>query len=397
MSPSPPPPRVPDLVWMMVVTALVVGLLWTVPIAAARDADGVHLWLGGHTLVRAGAAALYDPIAQLSLLSSAFGGAVPDDLWAGRNDLLGAFFYPPPAALLYAPVGLLPVHTATLVLPVVSLVAFLGAGGLLSRVTGLRPFAAVGATLLVPAVFHCHVLGQNGGLALLVLAGASLALCRGRNVLAGVILGALAVKPSWWIAVAWVPLVLGRPRLMLGFGASTAALCLGASAVLGAQPWLDWLALAPDIARLAELPDYPLHLQYSLPGVGRRLLSGAWGARLGGVLAVGALAVGAWKTRALATADLPRALCMAWATASLISPHAHAYDVVGALPGLLLLGARRGLHPAVIVLAVVHHGGQALEGGQGTGWALPPATLGLIAVWLALGSDRLYSSVDSRS
>lgn len=381
------PRRVPDALWLVLVVSIVVGLVWTAPLAAQRNADFVHLWLGGHALVEAGTAALYDPLAQLGLLESALGGAVPDDLWAERNDRIGAFFYPPPAALVYAPLGLLALPTAATVQPLISLLCFGLAGLLLSRWTGLSRLPALAATLWMPAALHSHVLGQNGGLALLVLAAAGLALHERRALLGGALLGLLAAKPSWWVAVAWVPLVLEPRRTVPGFALGTAGVVLGSAVLLGVQPWADWLALAPDIARLDTLPGYPLDLQYSLPGLGRRLVAGPGGAWLGRGLALLVLGIGALRTLRLRE-DLPHALALALCTATLTSPHAHAYDLVGALPGLLLLGARRGLSPVVVAVALAHHGGQALEGGAGTGWALPPATVGLIGVWMVLVDGR---------
>jgi hypothetical protein len=188
-----------------------------------------------------------------------------------------------------------------------------------------------------------------------------------------------------------VPLVLEPRRTIPGFALGTAGVVLGSVVLLGIQPWLDWLALAPDIARLDALPGYPLELQYSLPGLGRRLLGGPAGAWLGRGLALAVLGIGALRTLRHRS-DLPHAVALALCTTTLISPHAHAYDLVGALPGLLLLGARRGLSPVVVAAALAHHGGQALEGGAGTGWALPPATVGLIVVWLILVDGRYLSA-----
>ncbi len=383
-APPPPVPRLPTAPWLGLAVAMAVLLVYTVPVAARRNADFVHLWLGGHALARAGAGGLYDPSVQLRLLQDAFGGAVPDDLWAERNTLVGAFFYPPPAALAYLPLGWLPLATAARIAPLLNLGAVAGAAALLARLTGARRLVALAGALWLPAVLHSHVLGQNGGLALLVLAGGALALHRGRALLGGALLGLLAAKPSWWLAVAWLPLALGAGRAVAGFAGGTAAVVLGSAVLVGVPAWVDWLALAPRIARLDTLPGYPLSLQYSLPGLGRRLMSGPGGPWLGRGLALAALALGARQTRRLWPRDRARALCLALATAMLASPHAHAYDLVGALPGLLLLGARRGGVPAVVVLVLLHHGGQALEGGAGTGWALPPATVGLIAVWAAL-------------
>lgn len=374
----------PPLWAVGLLTALVLAGLLSAPAAGARDGDFVHLWLGGHALWEAGPAALYDPGVHRALLEAAYDGTPPAELWASRNDLFGAFFYPPPTGLAYAPLGALPVRLAG---TLHAGVAWLGvglAGLLLGRWTGLGRVFGLLVVFTTPAVFHNHVLGQNGGWVLLVCAAAGAWLVRGRDVAAGLLLGLLVCKPNWLVAAGCVPLVVGRWRAVGATVGSAVAVSVGAAVVVGPAQWQAWLELAPSLAALSHAPDYPLHLQYSLWGLGRRVAGlGTAGDLLGGGLALGlALATAAVVTRR-SGALVPR-LALGFCAASLVNPHLHPYDVTGGIFAVAVLLARPATRRLGALILVVHHGGQALEGLSGSGWAVAPGTVGLLAAWAAL-------------
>lgn len=348
----------------------------TAPAAAARDGDLVHLWIGGAAAARGEGDRLYDPALHRALLAEAFPGGPPAALWSPRNDALGAFFYPPPAALGYAPLGSLPMRVAARVHPYLHLGAGLGAAAALARLSGLGGWAAAAVVLTAPATFHGHVLGQNGVYTLLLLGLAGLLAARGRAGAGGGLTGLLIAKPSWLLALLPAPLALGGWAAAAG-AVGGAAAAAGASLLLpGPGAWAAFFERLPGLLRLSALPDYPLHLQYGLPAVGQRLGLGA-GAGVGVGLLVWVLTV-----RRARRADPALAFALAVAAAGLTSPHVHPYDLIAGLPGLCLLLARA---PRLGLGALlVHHLGQAAEGLDGSGLALPPATIGALLTWAAL-------------
>lgn len=386
MHPAPEPGAAKPPLWAVaMLAALVAAGLGTAGAAGARGGDFVHLWLGGHAWVTAGADAIYAPEVHRALLGQAYDGAVPDGLWAGRNDRFGAFFYPPVTALAYGLLGSLPVVLAGTIHAVVAYIGVLLGAWSASRWLRVGTVSAMLLVLTTPAFFHNHVLGQNGGWVFLLLAGAGLALVRGRAVWAGVLLGALACKPNWLLAVGWVPLCMGYWRTAGAMVASAAALCLGSAVVLGGEPWLRWWSMLPELATLSTAGDYPLDLQYSVWGLARRLVGlGRAGDLLGAVLAT---VVGAVTFRLLRRGNgtLPLKWALGWCAASLVNPHLHPYDVTGGVFAILALWSIPSMRRLAVVALVLHHGGQALEGLSGTGWPVAPATVGLLTAWGALG------------
>ena len=378
------PPEGPSLWLVALLTATVLAGLLTAPAAGARDGDFVHLWLGGHALWSVGPSALYDPVQHRMLLEAVFGGAPPDALWAGRNDLLGAFFYPPPMALPYALFGALPLRVAATAHAMVAVVGAVCAGWTVARLSGLGRVAAIVLVLTTPALFHNHVLGQNGVWTLLAMGLGGWLLARKSDLLGGMVLGLLLCKPSWLLAVGWVPVVLGRTRAVVGMAISALGLVVLSSLVPGLEAWGRWLELLPRLAALDQAGDYPLHLQYSLWGLARRVVGlGRWGDLLGAFLSLVLVVLTTARlrhTQASWSARIALGLC----AASLVNPHLHPYDVTGGIFAVAVLLARPATRRTGWVLLVLHHGGQALEGLQGSGWALAPGTLGLMGAWTGL-------------
>ncbi len=385
MTPAADVPKPRPSLWAVAALAALVALgLGTAAAAGARGGDFVHLWLGGHAWITEGAAALYAPEVHRELLAQAHSGELPPELWAGRNDRFGAFFYPPPAALAYAPLGMLPVVIAGTVHAVLSFLAVLVGGVMAGRWLGVGSVPALLVVLTTPAFFHNHVLGQNGGWVFALLALAGLGLGRRRDLWAGLALGVLVCKPSWLLAVAWVPLCMGRWRTVAGMAGSSVGISLGSMLFLGVEPWRKWLAMAADLAALSRAGDYPLDLQYSLWGLGRRVMGlGTGGDLLGGALC---LIVAAVTVQVVGNprVGLARKLALGFCAAALVNPHLHPYDITGGVFAVLALWRiPEGRQFAGGVL-LIHHGGQVMEGLSGTGWAVPPATVGLFVAWAAL-------------
>ena len=79
-------PARPSVWAVAALAALVAAGLGTAGAAGARGGDFVHLWLGGHAWIAEGASGIYAPGVHRDLLEQAYSGAVPSELWAGRND-----------------------------------------------------------------------------------------------------------------------------------------------------------------------------------------------------------------------------------------------------------------------------------------------------------------------
>jgi len=388
-SPAPRPP--PSLPAFAALVALLVAYLFTVPLAAARHGDFVHLWVAGRLVATGQTAALYSPEAHRALLVQTY-GAVPEDLWMSRFDLLGVVFYPPPGAALYAPLGLLAEHTAAGLMAVLNVGLALLCAGLLARICRPRLGLTGGALvlLLFPSTFFTYVLGQNGLVSLALLLGSAALLLGGRDLAGGVVLGLLLYKPSWLLAAGWLPLVLRRWRALPGLVLGAAAAALAGAALTGLQGWEDWLHLAPRLAHLDALPDYPLALQHDLLSLPRRWLGiGASSTALGWSAAALVVGVSLWRGRHLAPA---RAVGLGLAAAVLVNPHVHHYDMLPSAAALAIALSgwrdldRRG-RIGLVALAAVHHlaflGSELLD--LGAVVSLPAlATLGLWA-WLGFG------------
>ncbi len=340
----------------MAAWALVVFYLGAAPLAAARSGDFTHLWAGGAAWLQGAA---YDPATQRALLEA----ALENPAWAARNDALGAFFYPPVALLLYAPLGLLSLARAAVVMAVLDTLLGVTAGWMLSKLTRVSLAAGIALVLAFPGFFFAYALGQNGPLTLCLLLGSLLASKRSRPLLAGALLGALAFKPSWLLASSWLWVLMPeRKRVLAGMVLGVAA-ALAASLPFGA--WGDYLALAPHIADLPAQGDYPVLLQFGLPGLALRF-GAAWPGWLAALVVVG---LTCWRGRG----RLPAVLL----AVTLANPHLHAYD---ALPVLLAVAAvapsKRGGW-AIALLYACFLLSEALDATQVL--ALP--TLAMLGLW----------------
>ena len=201
--------------------------------------------------------------------------------WAAQRALFGpklgytAFFYPPPALLIYLPLALAPYFVSLTVWLTVSGLAFY------RMLRGYLPSLDSVMFLAFPAVFLNAAHGQNGFLSAALLGGGLLIMDR-RPLLAGVCFGAMAFKPHLALAI---PFALIFARRWMTFGAAavaTAAFCFASLVAFGSSTWTAFFSDA-SLARTA--------LEHNLVGdekmqslfAGVRLLHGslelAWGAQ----------------------------------------------------------------------------------------------------------------------
>jgi hypothetical protein len=194
-----------------------------------------------------------------------------------------AFFYPPPFLLACLPLALLPYGW--------SLAAWLLLTGA-AWWRGLRPILpqrwAMLALLGFPAVFVNATHGQNGFLTAALVGAAALALGP-RPWVAGLCIGALAVKPHLGIAI---PVALLAARRWTAFAASAAGVGLVvavATLAFGTEAWRAFLATAPLARETLERGLVEPQKMVSVFAAMRLLGGGLWLAY--GVQAVVALAV----------------------------------------------------------------------------------------------------------
>ncbi len=242
--------------------------------------------------------------------------------------------YPPQYDLLVAPFAFLPVGigyvlftTATLALYLVTLHAAAG-----------RNFAQV-LVILFPALAITIGCGQNGFLTGALIALVCLNVER-RQLLAGLALGAMVIKPHLAIAVG-VYLLATRRWIALG----TAAVVVLTSSLLctllfGWQIWIAWSGAIRESASFLEQGFYPLFRMVSayaaLYKAGLPAAFAFWGQAAVAGLALLAVLLGVFLStvRGMSSAF---ALGVAAAVSVMISPYAYDYDLPVLGIGLALM------------------------------------------------------------
>lgn len=333
--PAPMSRRVYPLIWALSAACLVAYLL-TISNAAVRGGDFVHLWVGGRAaLVPPAGGHLYDPETHYTVLESL--GLELDEYWGERYNQLGVFFYPPAAALLYAPLGSQSLYTAAAIMAILNIAVILLIVLILHDLLDQQISRALLLLLLLtyPAIFFNYSLGQNGLLSLGMVLVASWCWVRGKDGWAGAWLGLLLFKPNWLVALGWWPVVQRRWRVVLGVMASVAGLVGLSMLIWGLEPWLTYLALAPRLANISSGTNYLLDEQYTILSLTRRYAMGdGWG--WGAMFLVLATAVYQLTSSAAMAHSWRWSMGLAWITAVLLNPHLFHYDVALVYIALLL-------------------------------------------------------------
>ncbi len=209
----------------------------------------------------------------------------------GADTGYAAFFYPPPFLILCLPLALAP-YMVSLGL---WLLATLAAWTRMVRAWGEGQLGWL-PTLAFPAVLLNAGHGQNAFLVAALLGTGALIAPR-RPWLAGVLFGALVIKPHFAVLVPLFLIFAGNWRSFVSAGLTAGGLCLLSWAMFGGEAWLAFIAVSP-LARAA--------LEQNLVGFAKmqsvyaavRLIGGpallAWTAQ--GVAAVAAIAA-LWKVQ----------------------------------------------------------------------------------------------------
>lgn len=317
-------------------------LAWVLTAPGGVRGDGSPLGADFITFHAAGVLALKGALTSAYDTASL---AAAERLSAPGETLVYLWRYPPPFALLAAPLGALPYALAYALWSLVGLAAFVS--GLKRLLPGRDGWLLA---LSAPAVFVCLLHGQS---ALFVAAAFAwgLALLEKRPLLAGAILACLVCKPHFAIAPAILLMAGGRWRALAGFAAGAAALCALSVAAFGWAPWEAFLRTLPGMTQVLAQGGLPWAKAPSLFVLALSLgapQSAAWLPQLWGAIAVLTAAFVVWRrpgSEALKGA-------VAVAAALLISPYIFDYDLtlVAVAAALAIRGgatARPGVRTAL--------------------------------------------------
>jgi len=261
--------------------------------------------------------------------------------------------YPPQYALLLAPFAFLPVGAGYLLFTTATLALYL----VTLRASAGKNFAQV-LVILFPALAITIGCGQNGFLTGALIALVCLNVER-RQLLAGLALGAMVIKPHLAIA-AGVYLLVTRRWIALGTAAAVVlASSLLCTILFGWQIWSAWLGAIRESAAFLKQGFYPLFRMISayaaLYKAGFPASAAFWGQTAVAGLAVCAVLVGA--ARGLSSQFMLGITVM---VSVMISPYAYDYDLpilgIGlalALPDLVRMASprERDVAYALILLA----------------------------------------------
>jgi hypothetical protein len=187
----------------------------------------------------------------------------------------GGPLYPPVHALLYSPLAMIDdPRIAYYVFQLVSSLSIFLSAYCVRVISDYRIWTPVagGFLLLYPGYQPGLTLGQNHIISLaIVLAGWALA-CRGKLWWGGFVWGFLAFKPVWAVVFGLVPLMMWKPRFLVGMAMSGLALCAATLPLVGIHGWKNWLANGGEATMVYNRNANWIHLSRDLSGIVRRIM-----------------------------------------------------------------------------------------------------------------------------
>jgi hypothetical protein len=393
-------PRPP--LWRTLLLAVVVAYALADVLLAAAEMDGASAdffpqWVLAHLTATGRRADAYDFTTQAAFIKSL---SMPPH-WAELLKLshikdIGVCPYPPTFALLYAPLGRLSFEQSAMVLYFASVgMALIAAGTIGRSVAGrVSSLMAAFAILYYPGFRDTLHLGQNSLLTLTLWALGWRELVRRRDLAAGLWWGLLAYKFQWLLAVGWIPLVIGRFRILLGVTISTGILASVATALFGPAVWGRWLS---QVAALDHVYVYDpafrenlLFLGCDLRSVSLRYFGSPEFGRIAGWAAIMMVAVTTsiwYRRRPGADPAGPEGPGLLFASGLTVA-HLYYYDETAFLLPLLVLWSHRSIltWSQFVILTGLTAGYYAADpalaiwGGPSVG---PPLwTLAVVALWI---------------
>lgn len=256
--------------------------------------------------------------------------------------------HPPPALLLAVPVSALPFVVGFLTWTAGTLAILWVA----LRAGGLGGAGVCAAVLCSPAVADNALAGQNGALTAALLLG-GLLLAGRRPAIAGMLLGALIIKPQFGVLLP-ICLIASRNWRAFWFAALSAGLlAVGSGVLFGFGAWIDFFTRTqPAMAAILREPWAGLPAQRIFSSVlmaARSLGAGlplAYGLQLAVSLGCAVIAWRAWRK------PDPDPVLRATFTALLVlaaAPWVHTYDMVPLAAAVAVLYSTRARVPFLLL------------------------------------------------
>ena len=343
-------------------------------------------WMAGRIVADGQGRRLYDPDYQEGVLRKQHDQPVVDKM---QIKVIGGWLsYPPVQAILYTPLGILSPSAAQWWIVQLSLGAVIVTALALSRsINGAVPASVAILTLLLqPAFFSNIALGQNAAVTLAIIVVGWCLLVHGKDVSAGLVWGLLAFKPTWGLAICWVPLVTKHPKAYWGLMTSGLFLVMLSIVVCGGDAWGNWLEIARKIETGYSLDPTWVWMRRDLVGLGQHIFGQfsplvSWG--VSGMVAL-VTAVTLRKSSASVSGGLGGSLL--FSAIVLTCPKFIYYDVLMATPAFLLAFSEwktrtRTAGIVLMILAIGFFGAFAFDFGA---WPLcwPLETASTLGLWL---------------
>ena len=314
-------------------------------------------YVAGRLAATGRSAELYPEHQARSFVGSPFDKAAHELLPQLPKHSTGAYMYIPLVAGFFAPLSYLDPNRSLLFWQILSVAALAASCQLLSRVATVNSHEVFFLSLLFAPVFLTLWAGQLGlGLGLLPLCLGLVLIHRQRQFLGGLVWSLLLLKPQFFLAAAFVAMVLAmtrRARVLAAMALGVTALLLITIVAFGTGPTLQWLLShrVSDATYSSGLHGIPSHLITGLPANLMILFPVSQRAAVKWPLyaAAGALWLFAlWYCLNLARARqhpsliLPTSLVIGLSLSALTMPHLLYYDLCLLLPAGVLLLAEHG-------------------------------------------------------
>jgi alpha-1,2-mannosyltransferase len=295
-----------------------------------RGTDFLTHYTAGRMVLAGDARDLYDAPVQAAAQKAAINAPL---------DRPSPFLLPPAAALLFAPLALLPYSVAATLWAVVAigLIAIsLRLVWPLSPLRGRVPAAL--ATLALVGTYPVSmnlVGGNNAALWLTIYALGARYLLTGRAIAAGLVLGFGALKPQLFLAVPVLLLIQRRWRTLGAFAAVAGLLGAISLALIGPAGAREYVEVLTSDTYRSEVAIPDAWRMLSLPAFARGVVPGV-NDLVTVTIVIGGLVLLGWAVR---RAPLPVAYAAAVLVSVAIDPHCFLYDgMVLAVPILLRAG-----------------------------------------------------------
>lgn len=304
---------------------------WIDPASQPLGNDFIAFWSAARLAVEGRPAAAYD----MSVLTAVHQAAIP-----GVYDFVLPWHYPPTFLLVVYPLGLFPYFVA--------LGLFLGVMAGFWAVLIRRMFAdprAWAVAAAFPAGLWNLAAGQNGFLTAGLAGFAFLALDRRRPLLAGALIGLLAIKPH---LAALFPLALLAERQWRSLAAAAVTVVVFSALSVAAFGWSTTAAFLHDLTLVPrQLENHEINW-LQVPSVCVAALSLGLAPRSAAIMHGGvalAAAICVWFAWRAETAPAEAKFATLSAASLLVSPYVFYYDLTWtglAIAWLALLGLRAG-------------------------------------------------------